>query len=66
MDLIAGTGDQKILDDRLAEWEDVGVGWQNRKNEVPINYSIGLQPRSHAWYKRERWIRDGGMLSEDI
>lgn len=66
VDLIAWAGYQEILDDGLAEWEDVGVGWQNGENEVPINRSIGLQPCSHAWYKRERWVRDGDMLGEDI
>jgi hypothetical protein len=66
VDLIAWAGDQKILDDGLAEWKDVGFGWQNGENEVPSNHSIGLQPCSHAWYKRERWVRDSNMLGEDI
>ena len=66
MNLVTWAGNQEILDDGLAEWGDVGLGWQNGENEVPMNSSTGLQPCSHAWYKRERWIRDGDMLSEDV
>ena len=66
MNLIAWTGDEEILDDGLAKWKDVGLGWQNGESEDLINHSIGLQPRSHAWHKGDRWIRDGDMLSEDM
>ena len=52
MNLVTWAGNQEILDDGLAEWGDVGLGWQNGENEVPMNSSTGLQPCSHAWYKR--------------
>ncbi len=66
MNLVAWAGDQDVLYDRLTEWEDVGLRWQNGESEAPINDSIRLQTCSHARHKRERWVRNSDVLSKDI
>lgn len=51
VDLVSRAGNKDIMDNGLAEGENIGFRWQDGEYETSSYRSSRLQPRGHPWYK---------------
>ena len=65
MKLVSWAGNNNIMDNGLAEREDIGVGRQDREYKISIDGSSRFESRGDLWYKGGRWVREGDMLGKD-